>query len=164
MLFTNNIFATAFDRDPESNPRPFYLYIDEVQNYVSDDIEEILSQAAKFGLYLTLSHQTLGHLAKAGEHIYKGVMSGTLLKAVFQIPFEEALVFADELFADEVDFEKIKENVRTPHMVGHRSVMVPTYSYTTGGGSTDVDSKGEADSLGEADTHANVIWYKRQLL
>ena len=130
MLITNQIFATAFERDPQTKPRPFNLYIDEVQNFVSDDIEEILSQAAKFGLFLTLSHQYLGQLTKASEHIATGVMSGTLMKAVFALSMEEAKMFADELFSKEIDFQKVKEKIKTPMTVGHRRTWLDSESTT----------------------------------
>lgn len=150
MLFANNTFQTAFTRGTKTKPTPFYMYLDEVQTMVSDDIENILSQAAKFGLFLTLSHQTLAHLSQAGEHVYHGVMSGTLIKAVFRIPMLEAHVFADELFADEVDFERIKQGVKSPATVGHKIEMLPSESNTIG------QSKSETDTAtdGTTDTRA----------
>lgn len=119
MLFVNNLFATARKRDPKLRPTPFFLYIDEAQNYLSDDIEHILSEAAKRGLYLTLSHQYLGQLMAASEEIYKGVMSGTLMKAVFGVTMDDADVFVDELFAEHIDFERVKERLKSPHVVDH---------------------------------------------
>ena len=35
---------------PESERRPFYLYVDEFQNYVSASFESILSEARKYRL------------------------------------------------------------------------------------------------------------------
>ena len=119
MLFVNNIFADSRGRATLDRPAPFYTYIDEAQNYLSNDIEDILSQASKRGLYLTLSHQHLGQLIAAGEVIYKGVMAGARLKAVFQTTAEDADALADELFANEIDFQRVKEKLKTPHVVGH---------------------------------------------
>ena len=118
IILTNQIFSTAFERPIRPTPRPFNLYIDEVQTIVSDDIERILSQCAKYGLYLTLSHQYVEQLKAAGEHVYKGVMSGTLLKAVFASTMEDSLLFTDELFSKEIDFNRVKE-IETPSVVGH---------------------------------------------
>jgi hypothetical protein len=39
---------------------PIHLYIDEFQNFVSDDIEKVLTQLRKYGLFLTLAHQYIG--------------------------------------------------------------------------------------------------------
>jgi hypothetical protein len=41
---------------------PFYLYVDEFQNFVGTGFDKILSEAGKFKLSLTLAHQFLGQL------------------------------------------------------------------------------------------------------
>ena len=43
----------------------FFLYIDEFQNYVTDSIESILSEARKYRLGLVIAHQYLGQLQKS---------------------------------------------------------------------------------------------------
>ena len=150
MLFTNNLFAAARKRDPKTKPTPFFLYIDEAQNYLSNDIEDILSQAAKRGLYLTLSHQFLGQLVEAGQLIYNGVMSGTLLKAVFGVTMEDADVFVDELFADRIDFERVKEKLKTPHVVDHEIVRLKNTSFSLGFGKSTNRTTGEARGESQA--------------
>jgi hypothetical protein len=43
--------------------KDFHLYLDEFQNFiVASSFESILSEAAKYKLYLTLAHQTLGQV------------------------------------------------------------------------------------------------------
>jgi Type IV secretion-system coupling protein DNA-binding domain len=42
---------------PESERRDFYLYVDEFQSFASESFVTILSEARKYGLCLTLSHQ-----------------------------------------------------------------------------------------------------------
>ena len=131
-LLTNTLVSSAFERDPRDKPRPFYLYIDEVQNYISDDIEEILSEASKLGLFLTLSHQYPGQLREQSEKIHQAIMTNTLLKAVFALPFEQSMEFVDDLFADQIDPERVKEKLATPHQVGHQVTAMATYSETEG--------------------------------
>lgn len=43
----------------------FFLYIDEFQNYVTDSIESILSEARKYRLGLIIAHQYLSQLHKS---------------------------------------------------------------------------------------------------
>lgn len=43
---------------------PFFLYIDEFQNYVSKSIESILSEARKYKLWLVLAHQYIAQLSQ----------------------------------------------------------------------------------------------------
>ncbi len=45
---------------------PFFLYIDEFQNYVSKSIESILSEARKYKLGLILAHQYIDQLKQEG--------------------------------------------------------------------------------------------------
>ncbi len=47
--------------DPKDRT-PFFLYIDEFQNYVSKSIESILSEARKYKLWLTIAHQYIEQL------------------------------------------------------------------------------------------------------
>lgn len=48
-------------------PRDFFLYIDEFQNYVTDSIESILSEARKYRLGLTIAHQYIGQIDTSGQ-------------------------------------------------------------------------------------------------
>ncbi len=48
-----------------SERKDFFLYIDEFQNYVTDSIESILSEARKYRLGLIVAHQYLGQLQKS---------------------------------------------------------------------------------------------------
>lgn len=45
---------------------PFFLYIDEFQNYVSKSIESILSEARKYKLGLIIAHQYIDQLKQEG--------------------------------------------------------------------------------------------------
>ena len=46
-----------------SDAPPFFVYIDEFQNFVTDTVAYMLAEARKFGLALTLANQTLSQLA-----------------------------------------------------------------------------------------------------
>jgi len=59
-LLVNEFFQLAKRRDEDewgNEPRRFYLYTDEFQNFVTSDIAYILDQTRKFGLHLILAHQ-----------------------------------------------------------------------------------------------------------
>lgn len=45
--------------------KDFFLYIDEFQNYVTESIESILSEARKYRLGLVVAHQYIGQLTKS---------------------------------------------------------------------------------------------------
>ena len=47
---------------PEWRRRPFYFYVDEIQNFLTQSFCDILSEARKYGLCLTLTHQYIEQL------------------------------------------------------------------------------------------------------
>jgi hypothetical protein len=64
MLIMGKIFSSAMARitmKPE-NRKPLFLYIDEFQNFTTDSIAYLLSEARKFGIHLTLANQNLAQL------------------------------------------------------------------------------------------------------
>ena len=73
--------ALARQRLPKEERRDFFLYIDEFQNYVTDSIEVILSEARKYRLSLNMAHQYLGQLESSGGR--KGAGSVNLKDAIF---------------------------------------------------------------------------------
>ncbi len=46
-----------------SDRRPFYLYVDEFQNFATDSFSVILSEARKYGLNLTIANQFISQMA-----------------------------------------------------------------------------------------------------
>jgi CxxC-x17-CxxC domain-containing protein len=49
-------------RIPEDERKDFYLYVDEFQNFATDSFKNILSEARKYRLNLTMAHQYIGQL------------------------------------------------------------------------------------------------------
>jgi type IV secretory pathway TraG/TraD family ATPase VirD4 len=68
---------------PEPERKDFYLYIDEFQNFVTDSIATILSEARKYRLDLIIAHQYMGQLVddKGRAEIREAVLgnAGTIL-------------------------------------------------------------------------------------
>lgn len=83
---------------PEAERSDFYLYIDEFQNFVTDSIATILSEARKYRLDLIISHQYIGQLvdAKGNTQIKDAVFGnvGTIIS--FKIGVEDAETIAKE--------------------------------------------------------------------
>lgn len=50
-----------------SERKPFFLYIDEFQNYVSKSIESVLSEARKYRLWLSIAHQYIDQIKWDGK-------------------------------------------------------------------------------------------------
>jgi hypothetical protein len=67
--------------------KPFYLYVDEVENFVTAPIPKILEQARKYSLSLTLASQ---HLSQLKGDVLKSVMGTVGAFAAFQVGHDDA--------------------------------------------------------------------------
>ncbi len=67
--------------------KDFYLYIDEFQNFTTDSISSILSEARKYRLCLNIAHQFLGQLT---EDIQKSVFGNVGTIVSFRVGPEDA--------------------------------------------------------------------------
>ena len=82
---------------PESDRRDFYLYIDEFQNFVTDSIATILSEARKYKLNLIMAHQYISQLTQENNtKIRDAVFGNAGTVAAFRIGVEDAEVMAKE--------------------------------------------------------------------
>jgi hypothetical protein len=66
-LFVTKIQLAAMSRADIPNladRRPFYLYVDEFQNFATDSFAVILSEARKYGLNLTVANQYISQMSE----------------------------------------------------------------------------------------------------
>lgn len=88
-LFVAKIQMAAMSRQdlPASKRRPFYLYVDEFQNYATLSFAEIMSEARKYGLSLILAHQSLAQL---DEKLAAIVLGNAKNFVVFRVDRQDA--------------------------------------------------------------------------
>lgn len=89
LIITSKLAMAAFSRiDIEEEKRnDFYLYIDEFHSFATESISTILSEARKYRLCLTVSHQFIGQLIpKIKESVFGNI--GTIIS--FRIGVEDA--------------------------------------------------------------------------
>ncbi|MCF7795745.1 type IV secretion system DNA-binding domain-containing protein [Patescibacteria group bacterium] len=69
LVVVNKILLSALSRDSISreNRIPFYLYIDECQNFLTKSIQTILSESRKYNLGLVMANQFISQLTKNGR-------------------------------------------------------------------------------------------------
>lgn len=67
-LLLSIIQSTAMGRGDidEEDRKPWYLYIDEFQNFATDSFVDIIDETRKYKLSLTLAHQNLGQVESQG--------------------------------------------------------------------------------------------------
>lgn len=96
MLVTKIQLAALNRADlPEGKRRPFYLYVDEVHNFLTLSFSDILSEARKYGLNLVLAHQYLAQLEDSIKEAILGNV-GTIIS--FRVGAEDARYLAREFY------------------------------------------------------------------
>ncbi len=96
MLLVSKLQVSAFKRAniPEEERRDFYLYLDEFQNFTTDSISTILSEARKYRLDMILAHQFIGQLP---DNIRNAVFGNVGTTVAFRIGTEDAEVLAQKM-------------------------------------------------------------------
>ena len=114
-LLLSDLWTAAKERGKgteEAEVKPFYVYIDEFQNFVTPTIAKNLDQARGFGLHLTLANQfprQILHAGANGAQVYDSVMANARSKIVFSLEGEENLKpLAQSLFMGVMNPDEIK--------------------------------------------------------
>ena len=76
-----------------SERHDFYLYVDEFQNVVTDTFENILSEARKYGINLTIAHQYVEQLTSRIQHAVLGNVGSMIC---FRVGGEDAVTLKPE--------------------------------------------------------------------
>lgn len=106
MLIIGKLFSSAMVRisnSPEQR-RLLFLYVDEFQNFVTDTITYLISEARKFGIYFTLANQNLAQLTinTVKQNIIESVLGnvGTTLFSDLVLKMEaytKPILYANDL-------------------------------------------------------------------
>jgi hypothetical protein len=80
LILVPKLLIAAMSRQdiPEEQRKPFYVYVDEFQNFATPDFAQILSEARKFGLSLTVANQFIGQMDEEVKNAIFGNV-GTLM-------------------------------------------------------------------------------------
>lgn len=89
MLVIGKIFTAAMGRTSirAERRKPMFLYVDEFQNFTTDTVAHLLSEARKFGLYLTLANQNLAQLStnRGKQNIMDAVLGNVGTTLIFRL-------------------------------------------------------------------------------
>ena len=147
-LLTNDLYTTAFSRNvSRKKPKPFYCYIDECAQYLTEDIVNSLDETRKFGLHMVLSHQRLNQLKEHGENFFNAVMANAQIKVVFKVGDEDtADLMSRHLFRTSFDLELPKHSMDKPYTVDHEVAWFKSESHSI----SDITGEGEGSGTGAA--------------
>jgi hypothetical protein len=107
-LFMAKIQLAAFSRTdiPEAARVPFYLYIDEFQNFASESFSVVLSEARKYGLSLIMAHQTLEQIPSELRSV---ILGNAGIQVYFRMNRKDAELLAKEAFVyDGYDVKEVQ--------------------------------------------------------
>ncbi len=117
------------DIDNVEDRRPFYLYVDEFQNFATDSFAVILSEARKYGLNLTVANQYVSQMTDSVRDAVFGNVGTTIS---FRVSADDAPVLIKQFEPTFEESDIIQLNNRhfiTSMIIGGEKV--PAFSATT---------------------------------
>ena len=163
-LLLTDLWTAAKNRDKPDDAadiKPFYLYIDEAQNFVTPTIAKNLTEARGYGLNLILANQFPSQFADDGDNgmaMYRAVMAAARSKAVFQMEEPDDLsALAKQLFGGAVDTTRVKR--MTTKVVGYKWVETVTQSTasTAQRGGTETSQRGTSTGKSQREMRPDEI-------
>jgi hypothetical protein len=160
-LMLADLWTAAKKRGKGSDPKPFYLYIDEFQRFVSPTIAENLDEARGFGLHLTLAHQYPSQLIEAsreyGQRLYesvKSVMENARSKVVFSLSLGERNLapLADWLYTGTYDPSRVKHELYSTKVMDYSEETRDITGRATSRGTARSEARGAGESTGTGQT------------
>jgi hypothetical protein len=118
------IAAMRRARMSENERRDFYLYIDEFQNFTTDSISTILSEARKYRLNLILAHQYMPQLK---EEIRDAVLGNVGTFSSFRIGVSDAEILEKQFQPEfsKFDLQNIDNFQYIVRLMGNNKVSSP---------------------------------------
>ena len=151
----SDLWTAAKERGKGTDGRavkPFYVYIDEFQNFVTPTIAKNLDQARGFGLHLILANQfprQILHVGANGAQVYDSVMANARSKVVFETRGEDNLrPLATDLFMGVIDPDKIKRELYSTKVMDYVEETRTVRSQSEGW------SKATGEFTGQTDTQS----------
>lgn len=135
-LLLSDLWTAAQERGKRRGVKPFYVYLDEFQRFISPTIAENLDEARGFGLHLTLAHQFPNQLLDQGENgrrVYNSIMENASSKVVFRLSHEDNLrAMAQWLFMGVMNPDEIKHELYSTKVMGYREELRTSISRSAG--------------------------------
>ena len=112
LILVPKILAAAMSRSnlPMEQRRDFYLYVDEFQNFATETFADILSEARKYRLNLTVANQFIGQI---GEDLKNAVFGNVGTVIGFRVGVTDANYLQHEFSPTFSEQDLV--NVESPH-------------------------------------------------
>lgn len=157
-LLLSDLWTAAQERGKRDGVKPFYVYLDEFQRFVSPTIAENLDEARGFGLHLTMAHQFPNQLLDRGDNgkrVYNSIMENASSKVVFRLSHEENLrVMAQWLFMGVMNPDEVKHELYSTKVLEYREELKEVYGISKSSGHSHGKQRGQAAGDGTGGTQA----------
>jgi hypothetical protein len=154
-LLLSDLWTAARERGKGTDAKqvkPFYVYADEFQNFITPTMAKNLDQARGFGLHLTLANQfprQILHSGAQGEQVYDSLMANARSKIVFEIRGEENLrPLALDLFMGMMSPDKIKHDLYSTKVLSYDEQVREIRSFGRSKGTSTGQHRGHAAGAG----------------
>lgn len=155
-LLLSDLWTAAQERGKRNGIKPFYVYLDEFQRFVTPTISDNLDESRGFGLHLTLAHQFPNQLLDRGENgrrVYNSIMENASSKVVFRLSHEENLrAMAQWLFMGVMNPEEVKHELYSTKVMSYREEMKEVISRSISEGRSSGSQRGSAGGAGAGGT------------
>ena len=154
-LLLSDLWQAAKMRGKSSatDQKPFYVYADEFQRYVSPAIVENFDEARGFGLHMTVACQFPKQIFNAGVHgerLYDSLMENARTKVAFHLGNQKNLeLLAQDIFFNTFDTDKVKKELWSTKVMDY--VREETTSYTSALSASYAESHAEGSSWSESE-------------
>lgn len=113
LILVPKILAAAMSRTdvPMEQRRDFYLYVDEFQNFATETFADILSEARKYRLNLTVANQFIGQI---GEDLKNAVFGNVGTVVAFRVGVTDANYLQHEFSPTFSEQDLV--NIESPHV------------------------------------------------
>jgi hypothetical protein len=157
-LLLSDLWTAAQERGKRDGVKPFAVYMDEFQRFVSPTIADNLDEARGFGLRFVMGHQFPNQLLDRGENgvrVYNSIMENASSKVVFRLSHEDNLrPMAQWLFMGIMDPEEIKHQLYSTKVLNYREEYRKAYSRSSSEGEGWGENDGSASGTGLGGTES----------
>jgi hypothetical protein len=155
-LLLSDLWTAAQERGKRDGVKPFYVYLDEFQRFVTPTISDNLDEARGFGLHLTMAHQFPNQLLDRGENgrrVYNSIMENASSKVVFRLQHDENLrAMAQWLFMGVMNPDEVKDELYSTKVMAYREEMREVYGVSSSSGASSGSQRGSASGAGYGGT------------
>lgn len=155
-LLLSDLWTAAQERGKRDGVKPFYVYLDEFQRFVTPTISDNLDEARGFGLHLTMAHQFPNQLLDRGDNgrrVYNSIMENASSKVVFRLSHEDNLkAMAQWLFMGVMDPEQIKHELYSTKVMSYREELKEVIGESASTGRGQGKQSGKSSGIGAGGT------------